>query len=189
MMMSSSTANTTFSAVAKQYANTLYELATEQGNLKALMSLVPVLSQVIEKTPELTPFLANHSITAENRSAILVELLPSDTPALLGHFLTLVIENDRQDELLDSLLCFTAKANEIAGVGTIEVSTAFPLTAALRKSLGDALKTRFALKSLVFQETVDPSLKAGLVLTYNGQRLDATLQTRMAQLKHFLQQI
>ena len=118
-----------------------------------------------------------------------MELLPSDTPALLGHFLTLVIENDRQDELLDSLLCFTAKANELAGVGTIEVSTAFPLTVALRKSLGDALKTRFALKSLVFQETVDPSLKAGLVLTYNGQRLDATLQTRMTQLKHALQQL
>ena len=176
MMMSSSTANTTFSAVAKQYANTLYELATEQGNLKALMSLVPVLSQVIEQTPELTHFLANHTIPAEKRSGILVELLPSDTPALLGHFLTLVIENDRQDELLDSLLCFTAKANELAGVGTIEVSTAFPLTVALRKSLG-------------FQETVDPSLKAGLVLTYNGQRLDATLQTRMTQLKHALQQL
>ncbi|MCS6267671.1 MAG: ATP synthase F1 subunit delta [Vampirovibrio sp.] len=189
MMMSSSTANTTFSAVAKQYANTLYELATEQGSLKTLMVLVPILSQVIEKTPELHAYLANQTLTAEKRAAMLFDLLPSDSPPLLAYFLTLVIENHRQDDLLEILHCFNAKANELAGIGLIEITTAFALTNALRESLGEALRIRFSLKGLNVTETIDPSLKAGLVLTYNGQRLDATLQTRMAQLKHSLQQI
>ena len=189
MMMSSTIANTTFSALVKQYATSLYELATEQGLLKPLMVLVPVLSQVIEKTPELGPFLGNQTISAEKRSGILFELLPADSPLLLNHFLTLVIENNREDHLLEILHCFNATANEMAGIGMIEVTTAFALTASLRKALGEALKARFSLKDVVFRETIDASLKAGLVLTYNGQRLDATLQTRLTQLKRSLQQV
>jgi F-type H+-transporting ATPase subunit delta len=189
MMMSSTIANTTFSAVVKQYATSLYELATEQGLLKPLMVLVPVLSEVIEKTPELSAFLANKTIPAEKRAGILFELLPTDSPSLLSHFLTLVIENNRQDDLLEILQCFNATANELAGIGMIEVTTAFALTASLRKALGDALKARFSLQNVVFRETVDASLKAGLIVTYNGQRLDATLQTRLTQLKRSLQQV
>ncbi|MCX5920888.1 MAG: ATP synthase F1 subunit delta [Candidatus Melainabacteria bacterium] len=189
MMMSSSTTNTTFSAVAKQYATSLYELAKEQSVLKAITPLVGVLSQVIEKTPELIPFLANATISAEKRAGILIELLPSDTPDVLGRFLTLVIENNRHDELPDILACFYAKAEALDGIGLVEVTTAFPLTSTLKKSLETALKTRFSLKSIHFKETVDSSLKAGLVLTYNGQRLDATLQTRLTQLQKTLQQI
>jgi F-type H+-transporting ATPase subunit delta len=140
-------------------------------------------------TPEVRLFLAEESLSPQHRADLLFGLLPAESPVLLSRFLTLIIENNRQDELQEILRCFMATANEIAGIGIIELTTAFALSSPLRQQLSDALKARFSLREIIFQETVDPRLKAGIVLTYNGQRLDATLQTRMAQLQQTLHQL
>jgi ATP synthase F1 delta subunit len=188
-MMMSSSANTTFSAVEKQYANSLIEQLPEQSLLTTVGSLANTLSKVIDQTPELPPFLANHAIEAKKRAGILMELLPADTPPVLERFLTLVIENNRYTELSDILKCFHAKVNAMAGVGLVRIETAFALTADLKEALSQALKHRFSLNSVVFEELINPDFKAGLVLTYDGQRLDATLQNRISELQKLLHQV
>lgn len=189
MMMSSTITNTTFSAVSKQYATVLFDLATEQSMLSAVVPLVELLTSVIEQTPELIPFLANRAIALEKRVALVLDLLPASTPPLLNRFITLVIENNRQDELLSILICFQQRIQAHEGVGVVQVNTAFPLSTVLKSALETALTSKFQLRKVVLSETVNPELKAGLIVTYNGQRLDATLQSRMLELQQRLQHV
>jgi len=189
MMMSSTITNTTFSAVSKQYATVLFDLATEQSVLSAIVPLVAVLISVIEKTPELMPFLANTAVALEKRVAIVLDVLPVSTPPLFKQFLSLVIENNREDELLSILACFQQRIQEHEGVGVVQVSTAFPLSPTLKGALEKALANKFQLRQVVLDERVAPELKAGLIVTYNGQRLDATLQSRMLELQQRLQHV
>jgi F-type H+-transporting ATPase subunit delta len=189
MMMSSLTTNTTFSAVTKQYATVLLDLATEQSAVPRILPLVELLLSVIEQTPQLIPFLTNKAISIDKRVGMVLDLLPNTTPPLLTRFLSLVIENNRQDELVDILACFQQRIQAHAGIGVVQVTTAFALSETLKQSLINALVNKFQLHQVVLNETVEPTLKAGLIVTYNGQRLDATLQSRMLELQHRLQQV
>lgn len=65
------------------------------------------------------------------------------------------------------------------GVVVADITSAFPLTAALKADVEKLVGG----KKLVLRETVDPSVLGGIRLSTPGQRLDATLKRKIQALK------
>jgi len=64
----------------------------------------------------------------------------------------------------------------------VSATTARPLTAALREDLVHILRSTTGAKTVVLQETVDPSLVGGFVATTPDGEIDASVRTQLQHL-------
>lgn len=69
------------------------------------------------------------------------------------------------------------------GIVVADVTAATPLTAATRQALEKFLAATMDAKRVVSREQVDPQMLGGVRVDAAGQQLDATLRTRLNQLK------
>jgi len=84
------------------------------------------------------------------------------------------------DEILDDI------AREYARVhGHIEadVTTAFPLSADLKKQITQTVKNKTKATSVTLHEQIDRSLLGGVIITAPDMELDVSLKTKLAKLK------
>jgi F0F1-type ATP synthase delta subunit len=72
---------------------------------------------------------------------------------------------------------------ERSGVAQVSVVSAMPLSDEWHQQLVLACQKRFGLSEVRLAVTVDASLEAGAIISYNNQRIDGSLQHRYEVLR------
>jgi F-type H+-transporting ATPase subunit delta len=170
-------------AAARRYARAVFELAEQEGQVDEWGSRLAAVRQLISD-PEVAAVLTNPTIATEQRMALISDA-PHVFDAEATNLVKLLIESSRVREVDGIEEEFERLADEAAGRVRATVTTAVELSAGDRDRVEVELSKRLG-KEIRMKVVVDPRILGGLKLQYGDRLVDASVSTRLQQLRRRL---
>jgi F-type H+-transporting ATPase subunit delta len=175
-------------ALARTYAQSLFELAKERGGAAATEQTLGELEDILELAraePKFGEFLASLILPAKSRSTSIQKILRGRASDLTVNFLLVLNEKDRLSHLPSIVAAFEQLVQESFGRVEVDVYTATPIDQGqlndIRSRLQSVLK-----REPVMHAYVDESLLGGLRLQIGDQLIDASVATRLRKMRERL---
>jgi F-type H+-transporting ATPase subunit delta len=168
-------------AAARRYARAIFELAHDEGNVEAWGGRLAQVREVLSD-PEVARVLTNPTIATEQRMALVSDLFESGEATNLAK---LLIESDRVRDVEAIEAEFQRLADEAGGRVRATVTTAVELSSNDRDRVAEELSRRLG-KEVHLDVLVDPGILGGLKLQYGDRLVDASVATRLQQLRRRL---
>jgi F-type H+-transporting ATPase subunit delta len=170
-------------AAARRYARAVFELAEQEGQVDEWGSRLAAIRQLVSD-PEVAAVLTNPTIATEQRMALISDA-PHVFDAEATNLVKLLIESSRVREVDGIEEEFERLADEAAGRVRATVTTAVELSAGDRDRVEVELSKRLG-KEIRMKVVVDPRILGGLKLQYGDRLVDASVSTRLQQLRRRL---
>lgn len=169
-------------AAARRYARAVFELASQEERVDEWRAQLATLRALMTQ-PQVEAVLVNPTIASEERMRLLraTEGLEPESVNLAR----LLIESDRVREISGVAEEFDALADQAAGRVRATVTTAVELEPRDRDRVARELSNRLG-KEVTLTVVVDPRILGGLKLQYGDRLVDATIATRLQQLRRRL---
>lgn len=172
--------------VGERYAQALFDLADETGMLDAVRADLKSLRAAWNDSADLRRMASSPVIAAEDQRKGLTAI--ADKAKFNGvtkNFLGLLAQNGRARDLTAVIAGFELLYAIKTGVVAAEVVSAQALTAAQTKSIQTALRASLG-KDPEMTARVDPSILGGLKIKVGSKLFDASLRTKLDQMKFAL---
>lgn len=170
--------------LADRYAQSVFELAEDQGETEALRSELGTLTQIVTERPEIMELFQSPLITQDEKFA-LVEGIQPERSSLFEHFLMLLIERRRVDLLSPILARLAHLSDQKRGLEHVTVVTARPLDQDLVPKLQNVLE-RLTGKEVVCETKTDPALIGGMQIHFKNRLIDGTVRQKLGELANRL---
>ncbi len=175
------------SAIARRYARALLELAQEADvvdrvgdDLRRFQELVAAHGGLIRRV------LVHPAVGASERRALLDAVLARlDTHPLAANTLRLMQERRRLGALEAFVRTYQDLADRAMGRARAVLTTARPVSAGLVDQVTDLLSDVLH-RDVVLATQTDPALIGGLVIEVEGRVWDASVRTRLEQMRRDL---
>lgn len=171
------------SRVAVRYADALISLAQEQSKLEQVKEGIDTVQSTIDENRDLKLFLKNPVIPSEKKAEVLKSLFEGKVDALVSNVLNLVCAKDRADVLEDITYAAAKQYEEIQGVQTAVVRTAFAIDEELRTSFAKKVQSISGKTKVKLTEIIDESLIGGFILQVDDKQIDTSIASQLKQLK------
>lgn len=172
--------------VGERYAQALFDLADETKALEAVRADLKSLRAAFGESADLRRLLTSPVIASDDQAKGLTAI--ADKAKFNGttkKFLGLLAANGRARDLTAVIAAFEALYAKKTGVVAAEVVSAQALSAAQLKSIQSALRTALG-KDPETTVRVDPSILGGLKVKVGSKLFDASLKTKLDQMKFAL---
>jgi F-type H+-transporting ATPase subunit delta len=164
-----------------RYAQAIFELATEERGVDSWSERLRLIQRIFHD-PTARVVLANPSLPTETRVEAVDALdLPGLGPEGLN-LMRLLVARHRVEQIDGIVDAYERLADEAAGRVRATVTTAIPLSEADREALSKDL-SRGLGKDVRLQARVDPAILGGLVLEVGDRLTDASVATRLDQVR------
>jgi F-type H+-transporting ATPase subunit delta len=170
-------------AAARRYAKAVFELAEQERQVEDWGRRLTAVRELVSD-PEVAAVLTNPTIATEQRMA-LVSAPPHVLDPEATNLAKLLIESNRVLDVAGIEEEFQRLADEAAGRVRATVTTAVELTAKDRDRVESELSKRLG-KEIRMHVVVDPRILGGLKLQYGDRLVDASVSTRLQQLRRRL---
>ncbi len=172
--------------VGERYAQALFDLADETKALDAVRADLRSLRAAWGESADLRRLATSPVIAAEDQVKGLTAIADkAKFNATTKKFLGLLAANGRARDLTAVIAAFEALYAKKMGVVAAEVVSAQALSAAQLKSIQSALRTALG-KDPETTVRVDPSILGGLKVKVGSKLFDASLKTKLDQMKFAL---
>jgi F-type H+-transporting ATPase subunit delta len=170
-------------AAAKRYARAVFELATEEGKVDEWTRRLTTVRDLMSD-PSVAAVLTNPTIPLDRRME-LVSSAPHELDPEATNLARLLIESNRVQQIGGVAEEFEVLADAAAGRVRATVTTAVDLDRAERDKVADQLSRRLG-KEVRMTVVVDKSILGGLKLQYGDHLIDASVATKLQQLRRRL---
>lgn len=173
--------------VAKRYAEALFELARERGQLDRVVEEIELVSQSVQEHDALAAFLRHPRITADEKQQVVSNIFGTQLSDISRNFISLLIERGRQALLPFVSEELTELANESLGVSVGEAVTAIKLSEADL----NRLESRFSAlvgKKVKLQNKVEPGIQGGVLVRIADRVYDGSVAGKLARFQRRLQE-
>jgi F-type H+-transporting ATPase subunit delta len=168
--------------VAARYAKSLIELAKEKNVLEVVYEDMKLFKDTADKNRGLMLALKSPVVRHEKKLAILRAVFESRVNPVSYSIFTIITKKNRE-AILDAIADeFIVSYNLQQGIQKATVVTSTPLTEALRAQFVNIVAS-YTGRTVQLEEKVDPSLIGGYVLRVDDRQLDASLRSRLNELK------
>lgn len=172
--------------VGERYAQALFDLADETGALEAVRADLKSLRAAWGESADLRRLATSPVIAADDQHKGLVAIADkAKFNKTTRNFLGLLAQNGRARDLTAVIAGFEALYAKKTGIVAAEVVTAQALSAAQMKSIQSALRGALG-KDPELTARVDPAILGGLKVKVGSKLFDASLKTRLDQMKFAL---
>lgn len=165
-------------AEAELYATTLLDALDSAGGMDAVMAARSQMESIVaydRSHAELSEALSDAAMDAKRRAALVANVFSACEPALQS-VLAVMAERDDFSRIAQVKNVFNEMIVKKFNVNVVDVTTRVALDDHLRdvikKKAGADLGT-----DIVLNEVVDPNMLGGIVMSANGQRIDASVNT------------
>ena len=169
-------------AAARRYGSAVFELATAEGRIEEWRRHLTAIRDLVSD-PVVEAVLENPTIPAAERMELIAAPRFLDPEAT--NLVRMLIESGRVNQAAGILDEFELLADEAAGRVRATVTTAVELSTDDRENLRQQLSERLG-KEVRVTAAVDRSIIGGLKLQYGDHLIDASLATRLQQLRRRL---
>ena len=170
------------SIVASRYAKSLIELAKEQNVLEAVYQDMLLFKDTAEKNRGLMLALKSPVVRHEKKLNILKALFETRVNSVSYAIFTIITKKNREAILDEIANEFIQSYNLNQGIQRATVTTTIPLTDELRKQFSDMVTAKTG-RTVQLAEKIDPNLIGGYVLKIDDRQIDASLRSRLNELK------
>ncbi len=172
--------------VGRVYAEALYRAAEKNNQAgDVLAELESLVHEVFRKDPGLALFLASAAIGQDRKAAVIDKAFKGRATDVLTHFLQVLNHHARLDALPAIAHAYRTLHDRKTGHLIIHVRSAVSLTDAERERIRADIRA-VGQREPVLHETVDPSLLGGLIIRVQDWVYDATVRTRLLNIRNQL---
>ncbi|MBU0717923.1 MAG: ATP synthase F1 subunit delta [Planctomycetes bacterium] len=168
-------------AVAKVYGASMLELAEAAGEADSLLAELRDLGNYLARNADFENFLISPMVDTQSRAQALEAILRGRASDLLVDSLQVLNRKERLGVLRAIVECYRLAHEELRGQIDVHVSTAIPLSPALRELLGK-VASEYTGKQAVLVETVDEAIIGGMVIHAGDEKFDASVASRLRRL-------
>jgi F-type H+-transporting ATPase subunit delta len=169
--------------IARPYAEALSKAVADTGaDARALGDQLDALAQVAAD-PQLRQFADNPKVTPQQVVDVVLGALKAvQLSPLAQNLLRTMVDNGRLVALPEVATQYRALVNASTGVSDALIQSAFPIEPQQLPEVVAALEKRFARK-LNATVQIDPSLIGGIRAVVGDEVFDASVQSRLEQMK------
>lgn len=170
------------SKVAKRYAQGLLDFSNEVGQTEVIFSEMKDVVKIMTESKDLNRFFQTPFIDFKKKTAVASEIFKSFSP-ISQNLIKLVIKQGRETHLKDIAQAFINKVEDIKGIQRITLTTATQLS---QKNVDDILKSTSlvnASNAFDLRININPEILGGYILRVGDQQVDASVKTKLSQIK------
>ncbi|HVB14146.1 MAG TPA: F0F1 ATP synthase subunit delta [Candidatus Dormibacteraeota bacterium] len=173
-------------STARHYAEAVFQLAEEEGDFAPWLTRLGRLRQLLEES-DLGKTIAEPTLRIAQKVELCRAVLAQDgaIDKFAGNLLLVLITSQRQRLLPAIEEGYHQLVDKREGRVLAQLTTAVSVSAADQKQLAERLSERLHL-AVRFEAKVDPSLLGGAVVRLGDRVFDASLTTRLQQLRQDL---
>jgi F-type H+-transporting ATPase subunit delta len=171
-------------AAAKRYARAIFELAREESQLEEWSRHIATVGEMLS-VPEVQAVMANPTISIQERQAAIASLLDSPAGPEGVNLGKLLVGAGRLDEVAGIEEEYNRLVDEAAGRVSAIATTAVELSSEDYEGLTRSLSRQLG-REVRLTAAVDPAVLGGLVLRLGDHVIDASLASRLQQLRRQL---
>jgi F-type H+-transporting ATPase subunit delta len=170
--------------IARNYAETLFELGERDGNTERYADLLDAVAAAIEQTPRVQAVLMSPKVPKSEKARILAGAL-QETPREFVLFLQAMIKRGRQQLLREVATEYLGLLDEKLDRVRAGVTLARTPDERLKRAIQDALSRQLG-KQVIPAFTVDPEILGGTIVRVGERVLDGSVRRRMTKLRRQL---
>lgn len=171
--------------VVQGYARALLSIAEAEGAVDRVQDELYTFAKAAQQHPDLREALTDAGLPAENRKAVIEDLLGSrahEVTVRLATFLVDAGQARRLDAIAEELARLSAQRSERT---LAEARSAVPLSDQQRSRLQEAL-TQATGRPVELKVVVDPSVVGGLVARVGDEVFDGSVASRLSDARRHL---
>ena len=169
------------------FASVLFDAANEAGGQEAVLDVREQMGEIIRlmrADMNLEMALNSSEYTAEQRKG-LVESVFADCHPALREVLAVMAERGQADLLSRVYTDYGTLVGERLGLVVVDVTTAVPLDDKLRQLITEKAEADLGKKA-VLRERIDKSILGGIIMSVDGNYIDASMISQLNRARHIL---
>lgn len=171
--------------VARNYAETLFELARRNDAVEAYGEGVETVARLLDEDPRFREFLETPRIGAADKKAVVKKAFDGALPKPLVNFVLVTIEKRRQRLLRDMARQYHVLVDEHLGRIHVEVTVARSLDDETARLVGERL-TGLLGRTAIPHVRVKPEILGGLIVRAGDTIYDGSVRRRLESMRRRL---
>jgi ATP synthase F1 delta subunit len=167
--------------IAVVYARSLFEVAKDQDKLDVVREQLGAFADALSETRELQVFFFSPYFSTQEKKDGLERAVADADPVVLN-FLKLLIEKHRMPVIFRIRSNFDRMWEDENQLLPVEITSAIELDQDIVKELGDKIAEQTGRK-VELSSRVEPDILGGIVVQVGNSVLDASIRTRLEQLR------
>jgi ATP synthase F1 delta subunit len=167
--------------IAQVYARALFEVASERDALDEIHDQLASFAEAMNENRQLAVFFFSPYFSVPEKKQGLERAL-SDANPEFENFLQALIERHRMPAIFRIRTEFDALYDDAKKLLPVQIVSAVELDEATVKHLGDRIGEQVD-RHIELSEVVDPDIIGGIVLRVGNVIMDASIRTRLEQLR------
>ncbi len=168
--------------IAQPYAEALMSVAESKNQIEEFGEDVRSLLNLLQNSSELQGFIGNPFIEADQKKAVINEIVGESTNSNLRNFLMLLV--DRRRILLLEPICehYITLLRQKNQTVLAEISSAVPLSQEQEQAIREKVIAMTNAHQVELETKIDPDLIGGVIIKVGSQVIDASLRTQLRRL-------
>ncbi|WP_431609865.1 ATP synthase F1 subunit delta [Chryseobacterium sp. 'Rf worker isolate 10'] len=170
------------SKVAKRYAQGLLDFTNESGQTATVFSEMKDVVKIMKVSADLNKFFMTPYIDSKKKIEVANEIFKGLSVSS-QNLIRLVIKHGRENQLKNIAQEFINKVEDLSGVQRVTLTTATPLS---KENLDQILRSTNLVNAdsnFDLKVNVKPEILGGYVLRVGDQQVDASVKTKLNQVK------
>lgn len=168
----------------KEYAKALFDILLEKNKIGSILHEFVVIASTIDNDNDFIRLLEHPKITKDEKKSV-VDQVFGRIDKTLKHFLYVLIDNHRLQNIYAIYLAYCDLYNEFNQVLEVKAYTAIPLDTSRIEQLETQLSKKYNQKVIVANE-MDTSIIGGIRLVVNNEVFDHTISNHLSNLKNYV---
>lgn len=170
------------SLIANRYAKALFRLAYEQENLEQVNNDIRLLQGYCNEAEGFMELLISPVIKPQQKKEALHSVLENKVEPSTMSFIDLLITNNRESLLEDINRGFISLYKQEKGIKSVTLYTAVEMDQLQLEAINQFLQKQFNAPVEITLK-VNPELLGGFKLTIDGKMADASLSSKLKNMK------
>jgi F-type H+-transporting ATPase subunit delta len=177
--MTSNVANT---EVAQPYAQALLSIAQSKNLTEEFGEDARTLLNLLSENQQLQNFIDNPFIAAENKKALITQILGEGANPYLRNFLLLLVDKRRIFFLEQILKQYLALLRQLNQTVLAEVTSAVELTQEQQQAVKEKVLAFTKARQVELETKVDSELIGGVIIKVGSQVIDSSIRGQLRRL-------
>ncbi|MCF6365423.1 MAG: ATP synthase F1 subunit delta [Bacteroidales bacterium] len=167
--------------ITVRYAKALFGLASEEEKAERINNDMHLIGETA-KIPDFRRFLENPVIFPSRKQVVFNKIFKEKVNELSLRFFKLLSDNKRETYLSSIARNYSELYRKFYGIKYVQLTTTFKIDDKLKKDISDIISTEFKTK-VEMTEQVDKEIIGGFVLTVENLQYDASVATKLKNIK------
>lgn len=170
--------------IARPYAQAAFEQAQKMSDLKGWSDVLLSLAEAVSNL-EVCSVVANPRVAKSQLASLMIGLMGAQASQQQQNFVRALVDNQRLQVLPEIAEIFETLRAEAEKTLSVEVESAFELTAEQKDKIISSLKARHN-REIKLVCNVNKELLGGIVIRAGDKVLDGSARTRLGEMAHAL---